>query len=1113
MATNTSDLTAIPPLTVAELDSQTNPLADTGSEEVARLRAELEITRIELMRARAENARQLSIEQLHSTMLGNVLDAVIAFDNQQRIRYLNAAAERQYGVRARDVIGTPIHQLFRYCWSSPADESLVTDALQSTGRWRGEYQQELPDGTRLQVDAAFTVLRDEAGNALGTLACMRDVSDRASMQSALRDSEEQFRNWLMTIPAPIQIKDRDGRYLLANHWAQQALRTSVSVLGRDDYELMPRAAAERLQDHDREVLETNRPSQREQLIYDRQYLAIKFPLRSNDGTPTAVCGISIDVTDLKRAQSELADARDELSKQVSALTRLRDLATQPASGDDPDALLESILRTAVDLHDASHGLISLVDNTTGGLQAAASINLDTRAVRQLTGLLPAPGGGACGDEFSGPKRVVIHDIEVEPCVERFREVARRIGFRAVHSTPVLTRDGFVLGVLSVYFKESRRPTEMEMQVAEVCARQVADAIEAASIQQALRESEARFRTMADNAPVMVWVADDQHSCTYLSRTWCEFTGQNEADGLGFGWVNVVHPDDRENVYREFVDAVEQQRALRVECRFRRHDGTYRWCIDAASPRFAADGTFIGFVGSVMDITERKTQEEALRQSEKLYRAIGESLDYGIWICDADGRNRYVSESFLRLVGLSQDECSLFGWVNHLHPDEAQQTLSSWRECVRNGGVWNRVHRFKGVDGEYHSIMARGLPVRDELGNIVCWAGINLDVSREQQAEAALRETDRRKDDFLALLSHELRNPLAPIRSALEMLKLQRSDTESETASFTVIDRQLDNLVRLVDDLLDLSRINRGKLSLRPDTVQLQDIINSAAETARPYLDAAGHTFEIELPAAPVTLHGDRMRLAQMITNLLNNSAKYTPGGGHIKLRAALDGNQVRISVSDDGIGITADNLQAIFHMFAQLDPSRAHIGGGLGVGLALVKALAEIHGGRVVAESPGEGQGSTFNITLPVSSPTAVVQQPTTDDTTATGAGGSCRILIADDNADSAQTLAMLLDVLGHHTRIVSDGLEAVAAVQSFVPDFVFMDIGMPKLDGIEATRRIRELVLTRQPRIIAMTGWGQATDRERSHSAGMDHHLIKPLTLQTIQTVIAGAADTSSLH
>jgi len=919
----------------------------------------------------------------------------------------------------------------------------------------------------------------------------------------------------MNIPAPIHIKDRDGRYLLANQWAQQALKASVSVIGRDDFELMPRAAAERLRAHDREVLEANRPSQREQFIYDRHYLAIKFPLRNGAGTPTAVCGISIDITDLKHAQDELAEARDELRKQVAALTRLRDLATQPASDDDPEALLESILRTAVDLHDASHGLISLVDSSTGGLQPAASINLDAGAVRQLTGLLPVPGGGACIGEFSGPKRIVIHDIETEPCIERFRELARRVGFRAVHSTPVLARDGFVLGVLSMHFKQPRRASEMEMQIAEVCARQVADAIETASSQQALRESEARFRTMADDAPVMVWVADEQHSCTYLSKSWCEFTGLSEPDCLGFGWANVVHPDDREAVYREFVRAAEARRTLRLECRFRRHDGTYRWCIDAATPRFGADGSFIGFIGSVMDITERKAQEEALRQSEKLYRAIGEALDYGIWICDADGRNRYVSESFLRLIGLTQDECSLFGWVRQLHPDEAQETFTAWRDVVRSGGVWNRTHRFKGVDGEYHSILARGLPVRDEHGGIVCWAGINLDVSREQQAEAALREVDRRKDNFLALLSHELRNPLAPIRSALELLKLQRPSAGPEARGFEIIDRQLDNLVRLVDDLLDLSRINRGKLDLRPEPVHLKDIIDSAVATAMPYLDAAEHTFELELPAQPVTVHGDRQRLTQMIGNLLNTSAKYTPRGGHVKLQASLSDNEVRIVVSDDGIGIAADSLDAIFTLFTQLDPSRPHIGGGLGIGLALVKALAEMHGGRVVAESPGEGRGSVFTITLPADSSKQEVAQRHATAATAIRNTGSCRILIADDNPDTAQTLAMLLDLLGHHTCIVNDGLEAVAAVQSFAPDFIFMDIGMPKLDGIEATRRIRGLVLSRQPRIIAVTGWGQPSDRERSQSAGMDHHVVKPISLQTIQTLIEGNAEapTSSLH
>jgi PAS domain S-box-containing protein len=1108
MATNTRDSIVTAAASIAEPVSRIESPAEESADEIARLRTELEITRRELARTRAENYRQLSIDRLHATMLSNVLDAVITIDTQQRIRYLNPAAERQYRVRAGEVIGTPLSRLYRCCWLSPADEALLNDALQSTGRWRGEYEQELPDGTRLHVEAVFSVLRDDAGTPLGTLVCMRDVSDRATMQSALRYSEEQFRSWLLNIPAPIYIKDREGRYLLANQWAEQSLRAPFGVIGREDFELMPRETAECLRAHDREVVESNQPSQREQFIYGHHYLSLKFPLRSGDGSPTAVCGISIDITELKQSQVELATARDDLHKQVAALTRLHALATQPAPRNDPQALLESILCTAVDLHDASHGLISLMDASTGGLQAAASINLDILAVRQLTGLLPLPGVGS--GEFTGPKRIVIHDIATEPCIERFRDVARRVGFRAVHSTPILARDGFALGVLSLHFKQPRRPTEMETQVAEMCARQVAEAIETASTQQALRESEERFRTMADNAPVMVWVADEQHCCTYLSKSWCEFTGQREPDGLGFGWANVVHPDDREDVYREFVRAAEERRTLRLECRFRRHDGSYRWCINAATPRFSSDGGFIGFVGSVVDITERKAQEEALRQSEKLYRAIGEALDYGIWICDADGRNRYVSESFLRLVGLSQDECSLYGWVGSLHPDEAKETFTAWRECVRTGGIWNQTRRFKGIDGEYHSILSRALPVRDEQGQIICWAGINLDVSREA---AALREADRRKDDFLALLSHELRNPLAPIRSALELLKLQTPTSPPQARSIGVIDRQLGNLIRLVDDLLDLSRITSGKLELRLETVALQDVIATALDAARPQLDAAEHTLALELPTMPILLHADRVRMVQMLVNLLNNSAKYTPRQGRIKVCAEVSGAELNIRVQDNGVGIAAEAMQTIFNRYAQLDVSRARAGGGLGIGLALVKALAEMHTGHVSAQSQGEGKGSTFTITLPLHPSMSPSAQPSAAEAPVSDGAGARRVLIADDNPDAAQTLAMLLDLMGHSTRVVSDGLEAIDAVQSFAPDFVFMDIGMPKLDGIEATRRIRELGLPQQPRIFAVSGWGQPGDFELSQAAGMDYHVVKPITMQTLQALIDGSIGGARVH
>ena len=374
---------------------------------------------------------------------------------------------------------------------------------------------------------------------------------------------------------------------------------------------------------------------------------------------------------------------------------------------------------------------------------------------------------------------------------------------------------------------------------------------------------------------------------------------------------------------------------------------------------------MGFIGSVIDITERKSAEEALRTSEQLYRAIGESIDYGVWVCDPQGRNTYASESFLKLVGMTQEQCSQFGWGDALHPDDAERTIAAWNECVRTGGTWDVEHRFRGVDGKWHPILARGVPVRNEHGEITAWAGINLDISRLKQVEDELREADRRKDEFLAVLAHELRNPLAPIRTGLELMRLAGDDRAAIEEVRTTMDRQSQQMVRLIDDLLDVSRITRGTVELRKCRVELSAVIDSAVETARPIIEEMGHKLTLIVPKQPIVLEADATRLAQVIANLLNNAAKYMDRGGSIELIADRQQSTAVITVKDTGIGIPPEMIDRIFDMFTQVDGSLERSHGGLGIGLTLVKRLVEMHGGTVEAHSAGTDQGSEFIVRLP----------------------------------------------------------------------------------------------------------------------------------------------------
>ncbi len=491
--------------------------------------------------------------------------------------------------------------------------------------------------------------------------------------------------------------------------------------------------------------------------------------------------------------------------------------------------------------------------------------------------------------------------------------------------------------------------------------------------------------------------------------------------------------------------------------------------------------------------------EKAKETERIYRAIGDSIDYGIWINDAQGRNIYASESFLKLLGITQEQCSNDNWSDRLHPDEREQTLTDWKECVSTGCNWTREHRYLGADGAYHPMLARGVPVRDDAGKVVAWAGFNLDISDLKSQQETLREADRRKDEFLATLAHELRNPLAPLRNGLEILERTRSDTPLGTDVRGIMARQLDQMVRLIDDLMDVSRINRGRISLKRERIDVLDAVRTAIETAKPAIDAAGHTFALELPPGPVVVEGDAVRLAQVFANLLSNAAKYTPRGGAIRLAVRAEGKQAAISVRDTGIGIPAEMLPKIFELFMQVDRAIERATGGLGVGLSIAQRITQMHGGTLGVESAGEG--SEFTVRLPMAPSRAEDEKAHGERRRAETSKGR-RILVADDNTDAASTLAAMLELMGHEVMTANDGVEAVERAGAFTPDVIFLDVGMPRMNGYDACEAIRKLPGGERMAIVALTGWGQESHKKRSREAGFDKHLVKPVAIDDLHAV-----------
>lgn len=546
---------------------------------------------------------------------------------------------------------------------------------------------------------------------------------------------------------------------------------------------------------------------------------------------------------------------------------------------------------------------------------------------------------------------------------------------------------------------------------------------------------------------------------------------------------------------------------------------------AELPYFVADGTerMVDFIllpikdeaGRVLflaptgtDITDRK-RAEADRQ--KFVTLVENSTDF-IGMCDLAAVPFFVNRAGLQMVGLDGIEQARHTPAgDFFFPEDQSRIMDEFFPSVLAKGHGEIEVRFRHFQtGEARWMAYKVLTLTDATGHAVAFATVSQDVTERRRMEDDLRklaadlsEADRRKDDFLATLAHELRNPLAPIRNALQVIRLS-PDREAQEQALSMMGRQLAQMVRLVDDLLDVSRISRGKLELRRERVQLSAIVTSAVETSRPLIDHLGHELTVTLPKQPLLVEADLTRLAQVFSNLLNNSAKYMDRGGHIGLTAERQGSDVVVSVKDSGIGIAADQLPRIFEMFSQVDGSLERSQGGLGIGLTLVKRLVEMHGGRIEARSEGLGKGAEFIVRMPVVVGATQAQVVGRKDEAA-APKSSLRILIVDDNRDSADSLTMLLRLMGNDTRTAYDGQEGVALAGEIQPDVILLDIGLPKLNGYEACRRIREQPWGKSVVLIAVTGWGQEDDRRRSHEAGFDHHMVKPVDPQELLKLLAG--------
>jgi PAS domain S-box-containing protein len=870
-----------------------------------------------------------------------------------------------------------------------------------------------------------------------------------------------------------------------------------------------------------------------------------------------------------RAEASLQRREEQVAKELEDSKLLQSLAVDIPAGEDSQRLFERILDAAMTIMHAQHGSVQLLESvslTRHNSEGAANLKLVA-----FRGFPPEAAAHwqwvdthdetSCGRSLASGTRTIVRDIEMCDSLTGtiHLEMLRQAGIRSMQTTPLYSRHGVMLGMLSTDWNQPHKPSQRDLHLLDILVRQAADLIERARAEEALRESEAKYRTLFQSVDegfcVMEVVSDDRGNITDLifrevNSAFERHTGLRDAVGKR---VSQILP----NLERHWIDAYTRAATTGEPVRTENYSARIdRW--------YSVHLSRIGGTGSrsvaviFEDITGRKRQERdqayLLKLSDELRpltdaiaiqhtasRILGEHLEvsrafYFATELQREGIVFTVASDFYRhpempsLIGrhpgatfgtalldkITRGETLMVSDVNDLHELSAPERQAYLSINVQAFVVVPLIK-----DGEY----VAGFTVLDsqprqwrpdEVALVEETAARTWAAVERAHAETALRasedqlqEAGRRKDEFLAMLAHELRNPLAPLMTGLELIRVAGSTPESVERVRAAMDRQIRHMVRLIDDLLDVSRFTSGRIQLQRQPTPLADLINRAVEANRAPFDTAHIQLNVHIPDEPYILDIDRTRMVQVLSNLLHNAVKFTPPNGHVEISARctapatreVDG-RVALTVSDDGVGIPEKMLPHIFDLFTQGDHSQP----GLGIGLALARRLVEMHGGRIEACSEGPGRGSVFTIDLPVARHLA---QMDSADMAPRVAHVSRRVLIVDDNQDAAESLAMLIEVLGGQARIALNGQAGLQAVAEFRPDLVLLDIGMPGIDGYETCRRIRLGPFGRDVLIVALTGWGQEQDKRRAMDAGFDAHLTKPADPAVLERILSEPVST----
>ncbi len=1107
----------------------------------------------------------LSSEARKSAILETALDCIITMDHEGQVVEFNPAAEKTFGYSRVEAIGQELASLIippslREIHRQGMAHYLATGEGAAIGK-RLELLGLRSDGTEFPIE--FAIARIPAEDPPLFTAHLRDISERKRAEEELLDAHRQleervvertvdlmraneFLNILLeNVQTGVVACDAEGILTMFNgvtrelhglpeepippdRWASRYRlyrSDGQTPMTTDEIPLFRALQGERVQDTEMVIAPIDAPP--------RSVLTSGQAFFDAQGEKLGAVVSMQDITARKQAEAALRVAYDELERRVEERTEElgRANAALEESEKEQRAYADrlSLALSAADLGDwswdAASDLVTLSDRAEEAFGIPPGTLLTWTAMQDL--LHPADRERARREVERVLVERVQYDIEY-----------RMNGRDGPHAW---------VGVLGRgIYDASDQVVGMYGIVQNITVRK--------ALEESLRSSEERLRLALDAGRMGVWDWNIRTGDLKWSDSLEPLHGlaPGTFGGTMEHFQELIHPDDREMVSTAIRQALESCGEYYIELRNRRPNGGIHWIASSGKVFHGDDGLPLRMVGIGLDVTQRKRTEQTARFLADASASLAVMVDFNSTLQKisslavpsfADWATVDVAEvdGSLRRVSVSHIDPAKIQLAHEIHrrfpPDpEAPQ------------GIWNILRTGKSEmvqeitddllvrsakDPEQLHILREwglksyiGVPLRvrgKTLGVITfissesahSYDHSDLAVAEDLVSRAAiaiensqlyreLRDADQRKDEFLATLAHELRNPLAPIRNGLQVMRLSSPEDDAMAETRAMMERQLNQMIRLVDDLLDVSRISSDKLDLKKNRIELLTAVQSALETSRPLIEQAGHSITVTLPPKPVYLDADLTRLAQVFSNLLTNSAKYTPPGGHIWLTTKVSDDEVSVRVRDNGLGIPAESLPTLFQMFSQVDRNIERSQGGLGIGLSLVKRLVEMHGGTVEAHSDGPGRGSEFTVRLPVPdtiSPTATVQGEMPQ-----SVGVRRRILVVDDNQDSALSLEMLLQIMGNDTRTAHDGLAAVAAAQEFLPDMILLDIGLPKIDGYEACRRIREQPWSCGMEIIALTGWGQEEDHRRSKEAGFDHHLIKPIQPAVLQKLLENA-------